>query len=130
MKIKSLRPRSRVLTLLTAVGTALLVTLGGVGTANAATQPPEPTVEQCAAYALCYLMDEPASPPAAMTPMLDSSPNHLNSIKIMQGITRDGSSYHFNKAGSVIAPNKPPAQVGTRNFIITVQLHLDPLPIP
>ena len=130
MKIKLQRPRSRVLALLTAVGTAMLVTLGGVGTASAATQPPEPTVAQCATYALCYLMNEPASPPSAMTPMLDSSPNHLNSIKIMQGITRDGSSYHFNKLGSVIAPNKPPAQVGTRNFIITVQLHLDPLVKP
>lgn len=127
MKRTLLQPRTRVLALLTAVGTAMLVTLGGVGTANAFTQPTEP---DCSAYALCYLMNEPASPPAAMTPMIDSSPNHVNSIKIMQGITRDGSSYHFNKLGSVIAPNKPAAQVGTRDFKITVQLHLDTLVKP
>lgn len=127
MNNKSLRSRSRLLALLTAVGTAMLMTVGGVGSANAAASTGEPTVAQCSAYALCYLMNEPKSS-APKTPMLDSSPNHLNSIKIMPGITRDGSSYHFGGTGSVILPNKPPAQVGTRNFVITVQLHLDPLP--
>jgi hypothetical protein len=137
VKITSRQPRVRVLALTTTVATGMLWTVGGVGAAHAATTVvAEPTVAQCAAYALCYRMDEPKggtltpTPKPPGTPMLDSSPNHLNSIKIMPGITRDGSSYYFSKTGSVIAPNKPAAQVGTRNFIITVQLHLDPLPQP
>jgi hypothetical protein len=74
-------------------------------------------------------MNEPASG-NPKTPMIDSSPIHVNSIRIMSGITRSGSSYKFVGTGSVIAPNAPAAKVGTRDFIITVQLHLDPLPDP
>ena len=130
MKITSLKPRTRALALMTTAVTAMLWTVGGVG-ANAATIPTVPEPTNCSTYALCYLMNEPAGGTATTPPktqMLDSSPNHVNSIKIMPGITRDGSAYHFVGTGSVIAPNKPAAQVGTRNFLITVQLHLDPLP--
>ena len=117
------RPRVQLIVAMTAALT-LLSSFGiGVGAASAGTGEPD-----CSGMALCYLMDEPPSPPGPMTPMLDSSPNHVNSIKIMQGITRDGSAYHFSGVGSVIAPNAPAAQVGTRDFIVTVQLHLDPLP--
>jgi hypothetical protein len=118
------RPRVRIFALSTAVATGMLLTVGGIGTANAATGEPN-----CSTMGLCYLFNEPASQ-TPKTPALDSSPNHVNSIKIMPGITRDGSSYHFVGTGSVIAPNKPAAQVGTRDFKITVQLHLDPLPVP
>lgn len=113
--------------LIIAMAAALSVVVSfGLGTGIASADTGEP---DCSTMALCYLMDEPASPPGAMTPMLDSSPNHENSIKIMQGITRDGSAYHFSGIGSVIVPNNPAATVGTRDFIATVQLHLDPLPV-
>jgi hypothetical protein len=132
VKVISQRPRVRVLALTATVATGMLWTVGGVGAAHAATSGyAEPTPAQCAAYGLCYRMDEPTS--NGLTPktqMIDSSPNHVNSIKIMPGISRDGSAYKFVGTGSVIAPNKPAAQVGTRDFIITVQLHLDPLPVP
>ena len=131
------RVRVRMLALTATVATGMLWTVGSVGPARAATVPvtSEPTAAECAAPAaasgLCYRMDEPTSNGLTpKTPMLDSSPNHVNSTKIMPGITRDGSSYYFNKTGSVIAPNNPAAQVGTRNFKITVQLHLDPLVKP
>ena len=107
--------------LIVAMTAALAVTMSfgiGAGAASAATGEPD-----CSTMALCYLMNETTGP------MIDSSPNHVNSIKIMQGITRDGSAYHFSGVGSVIVPNSPVAQVGTRDFIATVQLHLDPLPV-
>lgn len=112
--------------LVLATTAVLTLALSGLGAGLASADTGEP---DCSSMGLCYLMDEPASPPGPMTPMLDSSPNHANSIKIMQGITRDGSAYHFSGVGSVIVPNNPAAQVGTRNFIVTVQLHLDPLPV-
>lgn len=122
--------RVRALALAATATTGLVWTVGSVGTAHAATAPVlEPTVAQCATYALCYRMDEPTSNGLTpKTPMLDSSPNKANSIKIMPGISRDGSSYKFVGTGSVIAPNSPAAQVGTRDFKITVQLRLDTLP--
>lgn len=95
----------------------LLGSVVGAEGANAVNLPP------CTAFtALCYQMNDKTGQ------MVDSSPNHVNSIKIMPGITRNGVSYHFNGTGSVIVPNKPAAQAGLRNFKVTVQVHLDPLP--
>ena len=133
MKIMSLKPRTRALALMTVALTAMLWTVGGIG-ANATTIPTVPEPTNCSTYALCYLMNEPAGGTATTPPktqMLDSSPSHLNSIKIMTGHHR-GTARRTTSSAPVRSslPNKPPAQVGTRNFMVTVQLHLDPLPVP
>jgi hypothetical protein len=118
MRFLLLPPGRRYRTFLAVALAAALGTVLGAAGANAVSLPP------CVPLAaLCYQLNETSGP------MLDSSPNHVNSIKIMPGITRDGAAYHFNGTGSVIVPNRPPAQVGVRNFKVTVQLHLDPLPV-
>jgi hypothetical protein len=58
-------------------------------------------------------------------PMLDSSGNNNNSSKIMPGITRNGSGYHFSGTGSVIVPAKASLQPGARSFTISASIHLD-----
>jgi len=59
-------------------------------------------------------------------PMKDSSGNGNNS-SMMSGVTRNGSTYHFNGTGRVVVPTSASLVPGSRNFTLTARLHLTQL---
>lgn len=56
-------------------------------------------------------------------PMKDSSGNGNNS-SMMTGVTRNGSTYHFDGKGRVVVPTSASLVPGSRNFTLTARIHL------
>lgn len=54
--------------------------------------------------------------------MKDSSGNGNNST-MMTGVTRNGSTYHFDGKGRVVVPNSASLVPGSRNFTVTIRIH-------